>query len=218
MYLIEGNIGAGKSTFVTLLQNALSGAHVVSEPMHMWHTKQAQASLLGHFIQSPCRWAFTMESYAMMSRVKDHLHYQRYQQPVILERSVYSGHYCFACNGFRQGYMTLKEWEIYMQYFYYLIPRRCKPPHGFIFLDVSPEIAYQRIQYRQREQEEGVPLAYLQQLDEMHHNFLIKKQNVLPEIADVPVLRLSVDEDFAHSHERQNELISQVRTFMTQHG
>ncbi len=218
MYLIEGNIGAGKSTFSDILRSYLYDAHVVSEPVHMWHTKQAHASLLGNFIQAPQRWAFTMETYAMMSRVRDHMYYQQYQKTVVMERSVYSGHYCFACNGFRQGFMTLKEWEVYMQYFYYLIPRHCTPPKGFIFLDVSPEVAYDRIQKRKRDQEEGIPLDYLKQLDERHHAFLEEKEQVLPELQSVPVLKLPVDQEFATDRQRQFELVEQVCNFMLQHG
>ena len=218
MYIIEGNVGAGKSTFADILRDSLYGTHVVTEPVQQWHSPQAHESLFGHFISEPTRWAFTMETFAMMSRVNDHVHYQQYNKPVVMERSVYSGHYCFACNGFRQGFMTLKEWEIYMQYFDYLIPRYCKPPKGFIYLDVTPEIAYERVQKRCREQEEGIPLSYLQQLDEMHKQFLTRKENILPDIEHVPVLQLSVDQEFADDPQKQNELIENVRDFMFYHG
>jgi len=218
MYLIEGNIGAGKSTCVSLLSQALADVYVVSEPVHMWHTQQAHTSLLGHFIQDPQRWAFTMETYAMLSRMRDHMYYQAYHTPVILERSVYSGHYCFACNGFRQGFMTQKEWDIYIRYFYHYIPRFCKPPRGFIFLDVSPDVAYQRIHKRARDHEEMIPRSYLQQLDEMHRSFLIDKYHVLPEIQDTPVLRIPVDDDFAEDPKRQHEIIQQVKDFIYRHA
>lgn len=218
MYLIEGNIGAGKSTFADILRTQMPDKHVVSEPIHMWHAQDTHSSLLGKFLQDPQRWAYTMETFAMMSRVRDHMYYQAYHQPVIMERSVYSGHYCFARNGFRQGFMTLKEWEVYMQYFYYLIPRHCRSPKGFIFLHVSPEVAHERIRVRARDQEEVIPLSYLQQLDDMHHMFLTRKEQILPELASVPVLHLSVDQEFATNQERQRQMVHDVYTFMQQHG
>jgi len=218
MYIIEGNIGAGKSTLADILRSHLYQTYIVSEPVHAWHDQHAHNSLLGHFLYDPCRWGFTMETYAMMSRVKDHMHYQQYETPVVLERSIYSGHYCFACNGFKQGFMTLKEWDIYMQYFNYLIPRHCNPPTGFIFLDVSPDVAFDRIQERNRNQEASIPYDYLEQLDEMHRSFLLHKEHVLPDIKNTPVLQISADHEFANNEQRQHEMIQSIRDFMMQYG
>src|SRR5579872_5169822 len=112
MYLVEGNIGAGKSTFLGLLARHLTYTSVCFEPREQWQHEDGQ-SLLSLFYQDPKRWAYTMETVAMIWRVRNHLLEQKNAHPFrIMERSVYSGHYVFAYNDYAQGYLTKLEWEL----------------------------------------------------------------------------------------------------------
>ena len=197
MYIVEGNIGAGKSTFLKLIAEQLSQVEVVFEPRHVWQSDDGSESLLNNFYTAPDRWAYTMETLAMMCRVKEHLVEQ--QHPLanrLIERSIYSGHYCFAYNDFASGFMTPLEWSIYNQWFNFLVPQKCNPPLGFIYLDTTPEISYERIKKRSRTSEVGISLDYLRQIDECHRSFLLRKDNVLAELETVPVLVLDCHEDF----------------------
>lgn len=215
MYIIEGNIGAGKSTFLKVINRYLADVTTVDEPVAVWDSQEHGTSLLEYFNKDAHRWSLTMETFAMMNRVKEHLRYQeRKESFVVVERSIYSGHYVFSVNGYEQGFMTEKEWHVYRSYFDYLIPGHCKPPRGFIYLRTSPEVAYERVQKRSRSSEECLPLEYLKQLHDRHDSFLIKKENIHEELSEIPVLVLNVDDEFEDNHERSSQLAQQIADFV----
>lgn len=217
MFIVEGNIGAGKSTFLKLMQQFLPHITTALEPIALWDTPDQGNSLLERFIQEPQRWAYTMETFTMMCRVREHLHYQSSNPSILAERSIYSGHYVFSLNGYRQGFMTEQEWQMYLLYFDYLIPAWCKPPRGFIYLRTSPEIAHARIQKRSRASESGIPLDYLRQVHEQHEQFLIRKENILEELRQVPVLVLDCDREFEENSAVAQEHSRNVAAFMEQY-
>lgn len=215
MYILEGNIGAGKSTFLKLMQKKVSEGAVGYEPLADWQKQVMGESLLSNFYAEPHRWGYAMETFAMLSRVREHLKDQEVAQlHRLIERSIYSGHYCFALNSYRNGFMLPLEWNMYNSWFNFLIPGKCKPPRGFIYLRVNPETAYQRIQKRSRDGESLIPLLYLQQLHQCHEDFLIHKKEILPELASVPVLVLDCNSDFESDEACFEDLFNQVQTFM----
>ena len=196
MFIIEGNIGAGKSTFLKLLQEKIPSVRVAQEPVHNWQKKVYGQSLLANFYQDPKRWAYSIETFAMICRVRDHLIEQEKNETPFIERSIYSGHYCFSQNGYENGFMTTLEWQLYCKWFEFLIPGKCKTPSGFIYLSVDPDVAYKRIKKRNRLAEKQITLAYLKQIHQKHEDFLIHKKGILPELKHVPVLRLDCNQEF----------------------
>jgi len=218
MYILEGNIGAGKSTFLKVLQAHCADVLTAYEPLNEWYRHVEGQSLLTNFYADPQRWAYAMETFAMFCRVQEHTKDQRAleldPQARIIERSIYSGHYCFALNSYQNGFMTSLEWSMYNEWFNFLIPGNCKPPHGFIYLRVEPTTAFERIHKRQRAGEELIPLKYLEQLHECHENFLVKKQGILPELKDIPVLILDGALDFEGDSTDARLLIEQVAKFI----
>lgn len=217
MYILEGNIGAGKSTFLRLVAQHLPYLQVILEPLATWQHPVNGESILENFCHNPKRWAYSFETLTMMCRVKDHLAQQSELNPLrILERSIYSGHYCFAMNGFKQNYMSPLEWEMYNQWFNFLIPTKCKAPLGFIYLRVEPKTAFTRIKKRARAGEEAFEFKYLEQIHERHEAFLIRKEQVLPELARVPVLVLNCDEEFEHNPHVLKQHLDKIEDFMLQ--
>lgn len=216
VYILEGNIGAGKSTFLRLVAQHLPQIEVIPEPMATWQQPVNGESILANFFQDTPRWAYTFETLTMMCRVTDHLAQQQKGPLRILERSIYSGHYCFAQNGFKQHFMSELEWSMYNQWFNFLIPGKCHPPHGFIYLRAEPKTVYQRIKRRNRSEESSVPLEYLQQIHDRHEEFLIKKENVLENLKPVPVLKLDCNEDFEHTPANLEEHLHNITQFIGQ--
>lgn len=197
MFIVEGNIGAGKTTFLKLISQNFSHISVVFEPLHNWQNKVYGQSLLTNFYKEPKRWAYTMETLAMICRVQEHLKEQTNTNPFrLMERSIYSGHYCFAKNDYQNGFLSEMEWKVYLQWFDFLIPNHCKAPKGFIYLKVSPEIAYERIKKRKRLAEKNITLSYLKHINTCHEEFLISKKSVLEDIQKTPVLILDCNEEF----------------------
>ena len=197
MYIVEGNIGVGKSTFLKLIQTDFPSISVVFEPLHNWQSQVYGQSILQNFYAEPQRWAYTMETLAMACRVQEHLKEQQNTYPFrLMERSIYSGHYVFATNDYKNGFLSSLEWNIYLEWFNFLVTGHCKPPSGFIYLRVAPEIAHQRLQKRNRSSEKGISLEYIRQIHECHEAFLIDKQQLLPELKNVPVLILDCTKEF----------------------
>ncbi|MBN1549300.1 deoxynucleoside kinase [Candidatus Babeliales bacterium] len=197
MYIVEGNIGAGKSTFLNLLAEHLPYVSVTLEPRQSWQSDSHGESILAYFYKNPHRWAYTMETFAMACRVQEHMKEQVHPSPYhIAERSIYSGHYCFALNGYETGLMTSMEWDIYNQWFHFLVKNKCTTPQGFIYLKTDPTTSLERTTKRGRSSETTIPLKYLEQIHDCHERFLIKKENVLPELKETPVLVLECNEEF----------------------
>lgn len=219
MYLLEGNLGAGKSTMLALIKKHLPHLHVVTEPVNSWHNDNFQESLLGHFYKDTPRWAYTMELFTMMTRVKEHLKEQisleQNYTPKIMERSLYSGYYCFAKNGYEQGFLTYEEWTAYNQWFEFLVAKKCNTPTGFIYLQANPEVCLERMSKRNRSGESSVPLEYLQQIHDQHEQFLIHKTGIAKNLQNVPVLVLDVSEEFADNQVILKDLINKVQDFIT---
>lgn len=214
MFIVEGNIGAGKSTFLRLIAHHLPHIGVVYEPRERWQCEEG-ASLLRHFYIEPRRWAYTMETLAMVWRVREHLTEQQHVSAHrIMERSIYSGHYVFAHNDFEQKFMTPLEWNLYNQWFEFLVRGKCRPPYGFIYLDTTPETSYTRIKNRSRGSEDTIGLEYLQQLDTRHRAFLLNKQNVLPELTKVPVLTLDFNPNLDSNRALYENYIHRVNEFV----
>lgn len=214
MYIVEGTIGVGKSTFLKLVSKKMPQLEVAFEPLHKWQNKGFGQSLLSHFYASPQRWAYSMETFAMACRVIDHIHQQQNNGvPLLMERSIYSGHYVFAHNGYTHGFMTDLEWQMYSECFQ-LLTQRCKPPRGFIYLRTSPEVAYERIKKRQRADEALLPFEYLQQLDHCYENFLVRKEKCADDIAQVPVLVLDCNQEFEANAAKQEEFFAALAEFI----
>ncbi|MGE0206324.1 MAG: deoxynucleoside kinase [Candidatus Babeliales bacterium] len=215
MYILEGNIGAGKSTFLNLIAQHLPYVNIAQEPLHNWQKKVYGQSLLANFYQNPQRWSYSLETFAMMCRVKEHLKDQEHPNPHhVIERSIYSGHYCFSLNGYKHGFMSDLEWELYNQWFNFLIPQKCKAPQGFIYLQTDPEVAYKRIKKRNRLAEKKITFAYLQQIHEHHESFLIEKSGILPELKEVPVLVLDCNKEFETDAQELKKHMDAVENFL----
>jgi len=215
MYILEGNIGVGKSTFLKLVEQHCPQICAIPEPVENWATQATGQSLLGNFYQDPNRWAYTLETLAMVCRVKDHLREQSNPNPYrIMERSVYSGHYCFAVNDNASGYFTSLEWDVYLKWVDFLVHKQCTPPLGFIYLRATPEICFERMKKRNRSGEESLSLDYMTKLGNWHEKFLFH-QNGLPEnIKRIPVLVLDCNQDFVENKERTREQLAKVDVFV----
>ncbi len=215
MYILEGNIGAGKSTFLKMIHDHIPEIKVSFEPLHNWQSQIYGQSLLANYMEKPRRWSYTFETFAMMCRVKEHVWHQQEQKAShIIERSIFSGHYCFSLNGYANGFMSHLEWKMYNDWFSFLIPQHCKAPLGFIYLQTNPEVAFTRIKKRNRLAEKKITYTYIEQLHDYHEKFLIEKQELLPMLQKVPVLIIDCNEEFEDNLELFNKHCQTIKKFI----
>jgi len=214
MYCLEGNQSVGKSTFLRLLKQHFSYIDIEYEPLTCWQKKRSGESLLGNFFNDLPRWAYTLDTFALMVRVREHLKQQNNpNKNRVFERSIYSGYYGYAYCDYTLGSMTNMEWALHNEWFDYLT-KNCTPPLGFIYLRVDPDVAYKRSIKRNREEDKNAKLEFLTQLGNHHDNFLIHKKNIMEELKDVPVLILDCNQEFEKDKKVLLSHLDKVQQFM----
>ncbi len=213
-FVVEGNIGAGKSTFLRIITEYLN-AQVVYEPHQKWQNVGGE-NLLERFYSDTQRWAYTFQTYAFVTRVLEReLQAKECTSPFqILERSVYSDRYCFAQNCYEMGVMNALEWKLYQEWFSWLVDNYMAKPSGFIYMKTDPEICYKRLLKRNRSEEAGVSKEYLKLLHDKHESWLVQKEGVAPYLKDTPVLVIHCDEDFESNPRIQQEHMAKIAQFL----
>ena len=213
--IIEGNIGAGKSTFLKMINEYLD-IQAVFEPHEKWqHIGDGDENLLDKFYKDINRWSYTFQTFAFVSRVVEQENYRKqYPNAVhIVERSVYSDRYCFAKNCFEMGVMTALEWKLYQEWFVWLVENYTPKPSGFIYLKTDPEVCFERLVKRNRSEEVGVTLVYLQSLHTKHEQWLVQKENIASYLDDVPVLVLECNKEFETDRAEQEKHVQKIIEF-----
>lgn len=214
-FIIEGNIGAGKSTFLRLIQEQLP-VQVVYEPLDQWQQVTADQNLLDHFYKDTKRWAYTFQSYAFITRIiqQQKKALETFYPTQLLERSIYSDRYCFAKNCFEMGTMSPLEWALYQQWFDWLAAQCSIQPQGFIYLRTNPEVCFTRLKKRARTEEEVIPLSYLQSLHKKHEEWLVERAMQEAYVQEVPILVLEADQEFETNPVRMDEYLQEIASFM----
>src|SRR3990167_2260813 len=211
--ILEGNIGAGKSTFLNIINKFLD-SEVVYEPHEKWQNVEGE-NLLDKFYKDTPRWAYTFQTYAFVTRVLEHEKFSRKTEKefMVLERSVYSDRYCFAKNCFEMGTMSALEWHLYKDWFAWLVEQYTPKPHGFIYLKTDAEVCFNRLVKRNRLEESEIPLEYLKMLNNKHNDWLIEKRDVSDYLKDVPVLTLECNKDFEFDTNEQYNHLNAIKEF-----
>ena len=215
--VVEGNIGAGKSTFLRLIKEYLN-LEVIFEPHQRWQSIGGTQNLLELFYTDTPRWAYTFQSYAFITRIMEQeAHILLHPGAIHLsERSVFSDRYCFAKNAYENGFMTSLEWKLYQEWFSWLVDRSLVLPQGFIYLQTDPRVCYERIAKRARHEEATVALAYLNQLHDKHEQWLVHKQGITDSLKEMPVLVLQCNQEFEETTEVMQKYAADIAQFCTQ--
>ncbi|MBT3455783.1 deoxynucleoside kinase [bacterium] len=212
--IVEGNVGAGKSTFLSVVGKHIN-AQIVYEPHDKWQNVGDSGNLLENFYKDTPRWAYTFQSYAFITRILEQkIMAEKSHSPVqVLERSVHTDRYCFAKNCYEMGTMSALEWELYRGWFEWLAEGYSVKPDGFIYLQTNPKTCYKRLVKRNRSEESLVPISYLEKLHDKHEQWLVEKNNVADSIKNVPVLILQCDKEFENNELEQKEHVEKIMDF-----
>lgn len=162
--IIEGNIGAGKTTFSKYLTNALKGigceATLLLEPVE-------SNPFLPLYYKDSQRYAYTMQEH-LLSRRYAMTQFAQWgalseQGWFIMDRS-YFGDLYFAMVQMKDGFFTFEEFMSYI-FSHRVMQTNIHFPTAAIFLNASPETCKRRADARSRDCEKEMPLSYLESLD-----------------------------------------------------
>jgi deoxyadenosine/deoxycytidine kinase len=174
MILLEGNIGAGKSTVGRVLKE--SGLFdFIEEPVEAWQEGFA-GNLLDAFYSDMQRWAFTFQITAFVTRAKtwqEVLALTNHRR-VVLERSIFTDRYVFAINSHRLGGMSDLEWEVYCGLWDFLTANYCVEPDCILYYRTPAKVCQERMKLRARHEESDVSLEYLRQIETLHDEWLLQ--------------------------------------------
>lgn len=172
--LLEGNIAAGKSTVGRLLKES-GKFDFIEEPVDAWQSGFA-SNLLEAFYRDMERWAFTFQTLAFLTRAKtwrDSLALTRHNR-VVLERSLLTDRYVFATNSHRIGGMSDVEWQVYCELWDLVVSGYLVEPDCILYYRAPAEVCLERIRVRGRDEESGITLEYLTQLQALHDEWLLE--------------------------------------------
>eukprot|EP00940_MAST-03C_sp_MAST-3C-sp2_P003220 g3220.t1 len=173
-FVIEGNIGVGKSTLLNLCkEDSFFNEHfkIFVEPIDQWQNVggKGKHNILEAFYKDPKGMAYTFQNFVFITRFLQHQKAAIEGCPRLLERSVWTDKFAFAAAVSETNLMTPLEFEVYKAWYepvVEVLPNLI--PDAFIYLRADPEVCFKRLKTRNREEESNVPLDYLQLLHRKH--------------------------------------------------
>ena len=165
IYSIEGNIGAGKTTILKIIEKSFKDIAFVEEPISKWQNI-GNENLLEKFYENPERWCFSFEFYSMLTKVEALIKAANCNQSIIIiERSLLSNRIFIdiskemdKLNNMEYN-ILLKTWDFYIQNVYPQLS-------GIIYLNTPVDVCVNRIIQRNRNEEWNVDKSYLNILHE----------------------------------------------------
>jgi deoxyadenosine kinase len=189
---IAGMIGAGKSTLATALGDHLE--------IDAYYEPVADNEYLADFYRDTARYSFAMQVYLLNRRFQQHQEIIWRGRSAVQDRTIYEDS-IFARMLAQTGLMDERDYRTYVQLFKHMSNFMCKPS-VIVYLDVSPESSFERIQMRSRGVESGIKLEYLRALHQGYEEFVHGISKVVPVIR-VDYERFATAEEMAETIKRE---------------
>lgn len=190
---VEGNIGAGKTTFLRTLLEMHRSKHaelsfltskniqVVPEPIEEWFKATdgpGGQSIFDLYYHDKERWAYTFQTFVLLTKfnaLKSAL--KKVTNPtsgdiVFVERCMNTDKYVFMAHLTRDGAIRPIETKLYDSWHASFLEDY--DVSGYIYLHTSVMTAQERIRSRNRQSEGGIDVAYLEGLHNAHVKWMDK--------------------------------------------
>lgn len=224
--LVEGNIGSGKTTYLSHLKHN-NDLFILEEPIKQWQNCNG-VNLLDKFYNDAQHWGMPFQTYVIMTLLDNHI--MKTDKPYkIMERSLYSSEFCFIKNMQTSKILDESLFTIIDKIYrfidhnvdcnvdaigrlFYFFKRSSKNNFyiSLVYIRTSPQVVYERMLKRARFEEKCVPLEYLMELHDLHEKWLVD-QEVGPKNIPVIILNGDLDEcDILEEYKRVEQLMLNV--------
>lgn len=167
--VIEGNIGAGKTTFVKMLA-AKHKARLLLESF-------AENPFLPKFYKEPEKYAFTLEM-AFMAERYGQLKKGVQEQDLFADFTI-SDYYFMKSLLFAKQTLNSNEFQLYRQFFHIIYPSLPKPDL-YVYLHSDVERLLENIKKRGREYEQTISADYLLKIQQGYFDFFKQHSGKFP--------------------------------------
>lgn len=187
VFAIEGVIGAGKTSYLDVLQNCTDFAtsHViVYEPVDEWLNLKLEGpnepSIFEKFYIDKKKYGFIFQMYALQTRVKKikDVVSKNPNAIILCERSHLSDCAIFAELLKEMEILTKEEFHVYKLWYDMCVDDLFTQFTGIVYIDTAPSVCIERIMQRARTGEDSISLDYIKRLCSLHQSFI--DNSVLP--------------------------------------
>jgi len=182
---IDGNIGSGKSSFLSYLKEISKGQNFVfvDEPVEQWlqiRDGETGQSIFEKFYQDQSKYSFSFQMMAFISRFSM-LRKAIKENPdaiIITERCLYTDKYVFAKMLYDNKMLEDVNYQIYCKWFEEFSQEI--PMSKIIYIKTDPNICLERINKRNRTGEDKIELDYLNLCSKYHEDMMceLRKNNI----------------------------------------
>ena len=185
---IEGGIGSGKSTLVKELQLYCNNNNLkiltVQEPVDSWvNIKNNEGiNIIEAFYADQHKHSFSFQMLAYISRLQllQESYFKALKENydfIVCERSLYTDKNVFCKMLYDEGKIDEYGYQIYNKWFEYF--QSFLTNFHFVYLKTDYTICFERVNKRNRNGEENIPLEYLEKNNSYHDNWLNSIDNIL---------------------------------------
>ena len=158
--VIEGNIGAGKTTLASMIAKDYNAKLILE--------RFADNPFLPKFYDDPSRYSFPLELSFLADRYRQ-LKEELVEQDLFRSFTV-ADYYFMKSLVFASKTLEKDEFSLYRQIFY-IIYGSLPKPDLYVYLHVTPERLLKNIALRGREYEKSITAEYLKGIQESYFNF-----------------------------------------------
>lgn len=180
---IEGNIGAGKTTFLKLLENSgyfnekypNKKIAYVYEPVNEWteYKDSNGKDILTYFYEDQSRYGFSFQWYVFMTRIRAiNKAIEAGADILFVERSIFTDRNVFMKSLYEKGKLSEIEHKMYNDWFDWISAKFLINNYKFVYLYLSTEECYNRILKRSRDAEAVIEYDYLDLINKNHDTWL----------------------------------------------
>jgi deoxyadenosine/deoxycytidine kinase len=191
--VIEGPIGVGKTSLVSLLSKEMKGREILE------HVEDNP--FLHSFYKDPERFAFQTQLFFLLSRYRQ---LEELKQPDLFHRVTVTDYFLPKDRLFASLNLPPSELSLYDQ-IYGLLNLRLPKPDLVIYLQAQTEILVERIRLRGKKYEKEISWEYIHSVNQAYNDFFFHYN-------ETPLLVIQTTEmDFVHNRMDLEDLYKQIQ-------